>query len=346
MRCARCLTVLMIAIATAGPALAQSAAEKATARALAEEGAEKYAANDFSGALNRFQKAAQIVTVPTVSIWVARSHVQLGQLVAAQSVYQKIVAEPVPAKSAPQIKQAVAEAQTELDALLPRIPQVRLTIKGPEPSATTLTIDGVNRSADIGTWVSLDPGVHKVRAQASRWNTTDVQLELKEGERKPFVVELGGAAPVAVAPKPPAAESAAPPSPAPPRRGPTLAATGPDTGAQGSSHALEFAAIGLGTAGILVGGVLGAMTLSKKSDFTSSCEDKRCPPGAQEDYDSAKTLATWSTVGFVAGGGLLAAGIVMIVVEPKVPSEGKSSSVGPRATVGLGPGSLTVRGTF
>jgi hypothetical protein len=62
-----------LALAAPAPAVAQSAAEKATARALATEAADRFASADYAGALERFSKAYQIAHVPTVGIYVARS---------------------------------------------------------------------------------------------------------------------------------------------------------------------------------------------------------------------------------------------------------------------------------
>ena len=75
---------------------------------------------------------------------------------------------------------------------------------------------------------------------------------------------------------------------------------------------------GLGVVGLGLGSVFGVFALSaqnrQKSDCGSSSSCNR--PQAVEDYNTAGTDATASTVAFVAGGVLLAAGAVLWFTQP------------------------------
>ena len=64
---------------------------------------------------------------------------------------------------------------------------------------------------------------------------------------------------------------------------------------------LTYGGFGVGAAGVLVGSVTGALTLSKASGIKSDCEGNQCPPSREADGNSAKSLATVSNVSFAIG---------------------------------------------
>ena len=73
-----------------------------------------------------------------------------------------------------------------------------------------------------------------------------------------------------------------------------------------TAKVLVFGGFGLAVAGLAVGGVTGALTLSKAGDVKTQCANGICDPAAKSDLDSASSLATISTIGFaVAGAGAL-----------------------------------------
>jgi hypothetical protein len=96
----------------------------------------------------------------------------------------------------------------------------------------------------------------------------------------------------------------------------------------------------VGGAGLVFGGVTGAMVLGKQDDLeaNSRCGDNACGPSQKGDVDSYNSLRTLSTVGFIAGGVVAAAGVVIVLTAPKTQS--------PSAALWLGPSSAGVRGSF
>jgi len=73
---------------------------------------------------------------------------------------------------------------------------------------------------------------------------------------------------------------------------------------------------GVGIAGLVAGGVFGGLVASKTSDAAPNCPSKACNPAGWQDIADAKTFATISTVGFVAGGVLVAGSVVLFLVAP------------------------------
>jgi tetratricopeptide (TPR) repeat protein len=96
----------------------------------------------------------------------------------------------------------------------------------------------------------------------------------------------------------------------------------------GPSSALATTGIALGVAGLVTAGVgafFGMRALDQASDLESACTSypHGCPSSDRDSivgaYDDARSSATVANVGLVAGGVLLAAGVVLVLV-----SSGKS----------------------
>ncbi|APR80772.1 Hypothetical protein A7982_06119 [Minicystis rosea] len=96
--------------------------------------------------------------------------------------------------------------------------------------------------------------------------------------------------------------------------------------------------LGLGGASLGVGAVFGGLTLSKASAIHDHCVDDICPIAQLPAAQSARTLATTSTVGFVIGGVLATTGITLLVLHTRARAVSTSMV--------LGPSSLLVQGAF
>jgi hypothetical protein len=105
---------------------------------------------------------------------------------------------------------------------------------------------------------------------------------------------------------------------------------------------------GVGVAGLALGSIFGAMSMSKWSSAQSDCKSATdCTNHAQalSDKDAASSNATISTVAFVGGGIALAAGAALFFLAP---AGGGSSGTALRVAPSVGPGSAgaVVKGVF
>ncbi len=91
----------------------------------------------------------------------------------------------------------------------------------------------------------------------------------------------------------------------------------------------------VGVVGLAAGSVLGILALDRHDAAVAD----QTQVGARSAQTEAEDLATAATVAFVAGGVLTAIGATWIVID--LGSRGDAE-----ATVGLGPGSIRIRGTF
>ncbi|WP_437932135.1 hypothetical protein WMF37_23765 [Sorangium sp. So ce291] len=318
---------LLLALTCAPAALAQvSDADRATARSLAVEGQESLDRKDFSGALDRFRRADAIIHAPTLLLGVARAQVGMGQWIAAQESYNRILREGAPERSPEPFFEAIAAAQRELDALAPRIPQVLISVRGTDTADVTIDGEPVPRAA-LGVRRPVDPGEHTFRASAAGFAPVEVKLTLAERASETVALELEPMAP------PP---SSAPPAPTAPT---------PDRGLvapSGSSRTvLGIAALGLGGVGLAAGAVGGVLAIGKHSDLSERCPGGRCDASLQGDVDSYHAMGTLSTIGFVVGAVGVGAGAFLILTAPR-----STQRAGIWITPMIGLGSAGAKGSF
>jgi len=279
---------LLAVLLTAAPAAAQvSESQRANARHLASQGQEALDARDYAKAADRFAKAEAIVHgAPTLLLGQAQAQVGLGRLVAAREIYARIVHDGVP-RGAPQpFHQALRDAKKELEALTPRIPKLTVQIRGATAARATLDGEALPPGA-VGVGQPVDPGAHVVRAEADGLAPAEVTVTLAERGAETVTLDL-----------------------APPKPGPE-ASGGPLSGSP--MRTAGFVSLGVGIAGVVVGIGTGAVAIGKHAALAKSCPTGTCV-GQSSAIRSYHVMTTTSTIGFVAGGALAAAGAAMAVL--------------------------------
>jgi hypothetical protein len=282
------------ALLWAGTALAEpSAADRATARSLAGEGYQALQDKDFATAADRFSRADALVHAPTLMIDWARSLAGLGKLVEAQERYEQIVREGVDAKAPKSWQRALNDATTELADLKPRLAWVTLTVSGSDQAH--VTIDGaVVPPAAIGVRRAVNPGARLVRVQAKGFLSQKKELNLAEGAEEATAFNLD--------PDPDAQTASAVSVPPPVEAAP----------APSHSSTPMYVAFGVAGAGLVVGGVTGALALAKRSSLSDACHsDGACQSNQKDVVSSYHTLGTVSGVGFAVGVAGAAAGLAL-----------------------------------
>jgi hypothetical protein len=194
----------------------------------------------------------------------------------------------------------------------------KLTVRVVEPAdGIEVTRDGTQVSqASWGEALPVDAGKHTIAASAPGRlpYETDVVVA-KDGERQEIIVpklEIDEAAAKALA----ASQAHAPGSGAAgAASASTTPAPPPDVDAGGGGQkTVGFIVAGVGVVGLGLGAVTGLMAIGKNNDSKKLCpDDGACASqSAVDDSESAKTLGTVSTIGFIAGGVALAAGAVLV----------------------------------
>lgn len=287
---------LLIALACGAPAAAlgqPSMKDKLQADKLFQEGKKLYGDEKYKEACEALAKSDELDPAIGTLGLLAACHEKQGDLVAAWKEYLETKRR---AEAKRDSRAAFAAEQAE--AVKARL--AKLTIQS-RAGQTDLAVkrDGESLPPSIlGAQVPVNPGEHTVTALAPgapEWTTS---VSLKEGEARTVEIPPLGAA----------------------------------AGGSGPPRWLAFVVGGVGLAGIGVGTAAGFIAMSNNED---SMNRKICPPTSRQcpERETAFTAATISTVGFIAGGACVAAGVVLFFVAGSDPP----SSGGASGTAALGP---------
>jgi hypothetical protein len=321
------LGVLLALSAWGAPALAADDASRAAARRMATAGVEAFQHDDYAVAADKLERAYKMLPVPSIGLWLARALAKQGRLVEASERYTEVGRLSVTSGDTAVQKSAQKDAATELDALSPRIPSVVVRVDGAKASDVKLTLDGAELSSEVvGEQQPVDPGKHRIEGKANG-QVVGVDVSVAQSENKTLTlrfkpVSAAAAAPVASAPSSTPA-SAPPPEPTASNSAPSAPSDAHSDGGGSSRRIFGWSAIGLGAAGLVAGAVTGSLAISKKSklDDSGDCVGNVCLSSTkQSELDSYATMRTVSSIGFIAGGVLAAAGVVLLVTAPSTDS--------------------------
>jgi hypothetical protein len=327
MRRSSTLTLLLSFAFLSTVAMAEpTAADRATARTLAQEGQQALESKNYAIAVDKFSRADSLVHAPTLLLGLARAEVGLGRLVEAQESYNRIIRDGVAPSSPHSWTKALEDATKEVGALPQRLPWVTITVLGPTNPEVIIDSTPVP-IASLGVKRPVNPGNHTIKVSAEGYMPTEKAITLSEGQSLTVNLELEQAA---TADTSQAAKKS----------------TGTfDTRTSSSSpetrRILAFGALGLGGAGLIVGGVTGALAMSKKNKLNTACPNGECPPSQASALDSYHTYGNISTVSFIVGAVGAAGGAILLLTQPK-----ETSSNSARVSAFVGVGSAGVKGTF
>lgn len=339
------LAVFPVAFATltfCSVALAEpSAADRETARDLMKEGDKKFSAKDPAGAMRAYEEAHKLVNVPTTGRELARAQEALGLFVEARDTCSLVTKMPkTPGEPAP-FTTARAECADVAQALAPKIGTLRIVIEGVSADAKPeITIDGAPIPGGTSVSRRVNPGRHMVKAAAPGYGESRAETTLSEGGMLDVKLTL---TPDGKAGKPPVV------GPGDPAKPPGTEEQPPDGPAIKKISPLVYVGFGIGGAGLLAGGITGALAFSKAGSAKDQCVGNNCPSAAQSDIDSSKTMGTVSTIGFavgVVGVGVGVVGLLMSKPSSAAHAAARPSTAQRTVTPVVGPSSIGLAGTF
>ncbi len=334
---------ICLALALLGsPALAQSDSVRAAARDLGAEGVEAYQAGNYAEAKTKLNRAFELLRVPTLGLWSARALAKTGKLLEASERFLLVTRLDSSGDVAVQ-NQAKAEAASEREALLPKIPSLTIDVKG-ESADAKCTLDGAPLpSAMMNVRQPANPGQHRIAVRDGE-KVVERELTLTEGQRLVVTLDMaeGKVVAKATAVEANASDASASPAAASPGVAPAGPATAPKATSSGTPR-LAYVGFAAASLGLVVGGSAGVVSLSKTSRLEDSCPAKACPREREDDLDSAKLLANISNVGF--GVAIIGAALGIYGLTLRSGTESATSArVRIRPLVGLG--SVGLDGSF
>jgi hypothetical protein len=252
-----------------------------------------------------------------------------------------------------ELRDACQARVKQISAALPSIVFLAKDAAGHALVAVRVSMDGEPMGDRLdGTAIEVDPGQHRFAFEVAGQPPVEETIIISEGQKdRRETVTLGGA-PEPVREPPPAPVPSPTPSVvgsfAPPST--PVASTEPPGGGQRIAG-IVVGAVGL--VGLGLGAVTGAIAASDWSTAKNDCngQSRGCtttePASGKES--SANTMATISTVGFIGGGALAAAGIIVFLTAPRAPSsEARPSARALQFVPAAGPGraGIAVIGSF
>ena len=219
-------------------------------------------------------------------------------------------------------------AEARVKALQPLLSHLTIDVPA-APSGVTVTRDGKALDAgSFGAAMPVDPGHHVVDATAPNKKPFHQEVDVGAKAAEAHVVVKLEDAPATTTTNDHVAIGTVTPPPPPPE----------DSGRGNGVRIAGLTTLGVGVAGIIVGGIFGGLAIGKKNDAAPNCTSdfSRCNSAGKASVDDAMTFGTISTIGFIAGGVLAATGITIFLVAPK------SAHV----TAAFSPFGATLRGTF
>jgi hypothetical protein len=170
-------------------------------------------------------------------------------------------------------------------------------------------------SGSFGVALPLDPGKHTLVIGAPGHASTTIEVVLVESRAQTIEVAPGAAS---------AAPAALPPV--------SVDTQHPRSG--GGNKTLGYIFGGVGLVGLAVGGVAGAIVLSKKSTADQQCRDdlQVCSVRGAAANDSGRTIGPISTVGFIVGAAGLGAGAYFLLSSDSTSATALRVGAGPEVS--------------
>ncbi len=210
-------------------------------------------------------------------------------------------------------------AREHIEALEAKLAKLTITVKGDRPGLEVKRDGVLVDKAQWGAAVPIDPGKHTVEASIRGRRVMQEDVAIEPGRRDAVVtVQPYVAAPTVTPPATPPADSSS----------------------RSFMSGWRWAGLGmagLGLAGIAVGSAFGVNAISKKNQSAPHCPNDFCDATGHTLRREGLTSGDVSTATFIAGGVLLAGGVVLVVAGPR----NKAT-----AQVAVGLGSLTLGGGF
>ncbi len=288
-----------------------SAANKAAAEALFEQGRSLAEAGRYDEACAKFEASQQLDAGLGTLLHLADCYEKAGKLASSWATFEEAAS----LARARGESQRVEIAQTRATALEPQL--IRVVIKAPTPRPEGFSVERNGTqipAAAFNAPVPVDPGVWLIRAAAPDHQPFEISLTLNPGDVGPHVIEI-----------PPLVQSTqtldTTPSPAPseqPAQPPILDETEADKG--GASQKTLGLIIGsAGVVAVVVGSIFAIMANSANDNSKDNCssdDSNACTAQGVRDREDAQTNASVATVANIIGVAAIAGGATLVLTAP------------------------------
>ncbi|HEY4159524.1 MAG TPA: hypothetical protein VGM29_15550, partial [Polyangiaceae bacterium] len=287
------------------------------------DGMKAFEGHDYARALGELGRASLLVPDPRIEVYLARTHVALGQLLDGAAAYQSAVDESAAREPNPALTRARELARDELAELRPRIPAIEIAIDEALHRARSVRLELDGRQISTDAQLPVDPGRHDLVARDTEGDALSTSFEIAEGESKTIPLSWHAQS---------ARGSGAPFAPA---------------NSTSTRKTLGVVALGVGSTGLGVGTVTGISALSRYSFADRHCPAGHCTEGTPvpDDHSAFRDLKTISAAGFVVGAAGIGTWFGLLVTTPTATATSEHPHVSPWTPV-VGVGSAGARYVF
>lgn len=267
-------------------------------QALLESALRAFEQHDYPLALALFKRASVSTPSVTVRLFLARSHVALGQLVDAAADYRSVAKGAEAVETSASERRAIAEARDELAQLRPRIPSLEIALGEAEQRSRNLRVTLDGRLVPVSAPLAVDPGHHELVASDREGEQSRLGFEIAEGETKTMGLAWRSANHGS-------------------KKSEQL------VGGSSARRTWGVVALTVGATGLGIGTVTGIAASTRYSRAEAHCPANRCTEGPPypEDNSAFRTLRTISTAGFIVGGAGIGTWLGLLVTTPKASTE-------------------------
>jgi hypothetical protein len=276
-----------------------TASEKASAEALFDEGVSLVAAGNYSDGCTKFEASQAMEQTLGTELHLADCYERVGKTASAWALFKE--GERLAHRQNESSREELARVRAA--ALAPKLSYLVIDVGGESPAGLVVERNRqVVPLASLGVALPVDPGVQELTARAPSRRTWSTRVDVRSAPGTVVVnvprLAVIAAKPVAPAPRPLSHDESG-----------------------GAQRAVGITATAVGFAGILAGVGLG---LYAKRENDQSRLDRYCPTDGHNGCTSdgvrlrtrAEQFANVSTVTLVAGGTLLAGGILLWSTTP------------------------------
>ena len=269
------------------------ARDPVAAEALFAEGRAAMKRGDYASAYAKLQDSETLDPAAVGTLLnLAECEEHLGKLASAWQHWRRAL-DQLPAGD-----DRIAFGSERIKALEGQLPRLTIRLAKDAPASTRIRRGDVDvGEASLGVPLPADPGTYDVVASAPGFLARHFQAELRVGAVTELLVDVG------------------------------LPLAAPAPRGDSSWRTASFAVGSVGIAGLGVGVVTGILAIDRNNTVKSECPNGACTSNeGATAAQQGRAFATTSTVGFIAGGVLLAAGVVVLLTHPRR-SESKGSAV-------------------
>jgi hypothetical protein len=260
----------------------------AAAEALFQQGRDEMAKGNYDSACGKLRQSDELDPALGTKLNLADCESKRGKLATAWELFKAVEQKLDPSDS----RHAIAKQKRA--AIEPQLPKLVLVLaQGAPPNTTVREGTAVLGSTAFGIELPLDPGQHELLVSAPDRTEMKYTVKLEPGkitkvEVAPGAAVAAKAAPIMAAP--------APVTPAAPA-GPT------DTRDSKRTRTTGYVLGGIGVAGLVVGGVAGALTLGAKNTNDSHCNATLhvCDSTGRDAASSGRVFGVMTTAGLAVG---------------------------------------------